>query len=214
MTISWPSLLRTARRLVRLTQEDFAADLGRSQSTVALWETGRRPVPPAVRRRVLDILAGYYHRQPTYETLVAQAAAAQNPVTLYRQGMFVQAANPTISAAWKDHRLDMIGACILPLYRAELHVLEMASSYFAAMLDGRSEVLSLSFNDRSVMMPQFLVRRTVTVYPLGEGRLLRLDDRFIGEAPGTALPPADLRILTADDVSDASSDRPGAATAN
>jgi len=200
MVMSWPSLLRTARRMVRLTQEDFAADLGRSQSTVALWETGRRPVPPAVRRRVLDIMAGYYHRQPRYEAVVAQVAAVQNPVTLYRQGMFVQAANPTIEAAWTDHRLNMIGACILPLYRAELRLSDMLEPYLLPMLDGRSEVLSISFNDRSLLMPHRLCRRTATVCQLGEGRLLVFEDRFIGEDPNPGLPPADLRLLTTDDA--------------
>lgn len=203
MTISWPSLLRTARRLVRLTQEDFAADLGRSQSMVALWETGRRPIPPAVRRRVLDILGGYYHRRPEYGALVAQVAAKPHPVTLYRQGMFVQAANPVISAVWRERRLDLVGNCILPLYRGDLRLLEFTETILLPMLDGRSGVLSVSFSDRSVMNPGLLVRRTATLYTIGEGRLLMLDDRVAGVAPGTDPPPADLRIVTIDDVSDA-----------
>ncbi|HYH18471.1 MAG TPA: helix-turn-helix transcriptional regulator [Azospirillum sp.] len=200
MTISWPSLLRTARRLVRLTQEDFAADLGRSQSMVALWEAGRRPIPPAVRRRVLDILAGYYRRRPEYETLVAHAATSPNPVTLYRQGMFVQSANPTMSAVWRCHQVDLVGNCILPLYRSELRVSEMLEQHVMPMLNGTSEVLSIAFNDRSVLMPQLLFRRTATVCRLGEGRLLIFEDRFVGSDPNPGLPPADLRILTADDV--------------
>ncbi|HEY0833472.1 MAG TPA: helix-turn-helix transcriptional regulator [Azospirillum sp.] len=203
MTISWPSLLRTARRLVRLTQEDFAADLGRSQSMVALWEAGRRPIPPAVRRRVLDILAGYYHRRPEYGALLSRAAASRNPVTLYRQGMIVEAANPTIQGLWRENRLDLVGTCILPLYRSELRALELLDQYIMPMLDGTSEVLSISFNDRSVVMPHLLVRRTALVYRLGEGRLLSFEDTFTREVPGTDLPPADLRVLTADDVGDA-----------
>ncbi|HYD64482.1 helix-turn-helix domain-containing protein [Azospirillum sp.] len=206
MVMSWPSLLRTARRMVRLTQEDFAADLGRSQSTVALWETGRRPVPPAVRRRVLDILAGYYHRQPTYGTLVARAAAALNPVTLYRQGMIVQAANPAMLGIWRKRGLDLVGAPIIPLYRTNLRAFEVAESHILPMLDGTSQVLSVSFYDRSLMDPQFVIRRTATVHTVGEGRLVALADCFIHEAPGTDLPVADLRIVTRDDVSDAAAD--------
>lgn len=200
MVISWPSLLRTARRLVRLTQEDFAADLGRSQSAVALWESGRRPIPPAVRRRVLDIMGGYYRRQPTYETVMKAASASENPVTLYRQGMFVQAANPTMSGVWRSHRMDLVGRCILPLYRPDLRVLDMLEPYILPMLDGTSEVLSISFNDRSVLMPQLLFRRTGTVFHVGEGRLLRFEDHFVGVDPNPGLPPADLRLLTMDDV--------------
>ncbi|HEY0833473.1 MAG TPA: helix-turn-helix transcriptional regulator [Azospirillum sp.] len=203
MTISWPSLLRTARRLVRLTQEDFAADLGRSQSMVALWEAGRRPLPPAVRRRVLDILAGYYHRRPEYGALLSRAVASRCPVTLYRQGMIIEAGNAAVQDLWRERRLDLVGTCILPLFRSDLRVAEILDSYVMPMLDGTSEVLSISFNDRSVVYPDVLVRRTNTVYRVGEGRLLSCEDVLYGRAPGTALPPADLRILTADDIADA-----------
>lgn len=202
MTISWPNLLRTARRMVNLTQEDFGADLGRSQSAVALWELGKRPIPPAVRRRVLDIHAGYYHRRPEYGALLAETTASLEHAAIYRPGLVIQAANSTLLSSWHELRLDLTGTSILPFLRTESRLLGVVEQYLLPMLEGRSEVISVSFLDRSLLLPGCLVQRNCTVYQVGAGRLLVSKDQLIRNDAGADLTSADVQVVTTDDTAE------------
>lgn len=187
--------------MVNLTQEDFAADFGRSQSMMALWESGKKPIPSAVRRRILDIMGGYYDKNPDYATMKAQVSASANPMAIYRPGMVFQLANNMIASHFeRKANINPIGESILPYLESDSYVLEMIESYYAPMLEGSSDVVSISFTERSVLAPKYIVRRTATVFVMGEGRLLLNDDRIIGVEESFAAPNPNLVVTTMDDV--------------
>ncbi|WP_448207475.1 helix-turn-helix domain-containing protein [Azospirillum sp. sgz302134] len=198
--MDWPTLLRTARRMVNLTQEDFGADLGRSQSLIALWESGKRQIPAVVRRRVLDIIAGYYPRQPEYKTLASLAVTSPHPVALYRQELIAHFANPFLESAWHENNVDLLGDSLFKIYGTNARIFEISEMYVLPMLRGKSDIIAVSYNDRSLMKPNLLVRRTATVYRVGEGRLLFAEDQILGENDRESLPAMELQVLTADDA--------------
>lgn len=52
-----PSLLRAVRENAGLSQEELAAKCGTSQSGVARWESGKRPIVETTLEKVADALS-------------------------------------------------------------------------------------------------------------------------------------------------------------
>lgn len=178
----WLTLLSTARRMANLTQEDFAADLGTSRSTLGHWENGRRPIPRHVKRRILDFMGGYYQKQPDFNQIFSSAEASGRFVTLYRQGAVVQDATTYAKQMWRrSMKSEMPGQAILPLMRNNMRFLEFYDKYYAKMLTSKTEIASVSYVDESLLRPGVLVKSFATSVAVGEGRILRLENIFLPE---------------------------------
>lgn len=198
----WLTMLNTARRMANLTQEDFAADLGVSRSMLTHWENGRRPIPPNVKRRVLDFMGGYYRRRPEYSRLLANAEADGQFVTLYRQGAIIQDATTYAKRTWrKSMDFEMCGQPILPLMRRNMRFLEFYEQYYAKMLAKKTEIISISYIDESLLFPERLVKATAIAVVMGEGRILRLENKFMPIEESRSLLNKDPEIIFLDDAS-------------
>lgn len=197
----WLTMLGTARRMMHLTQEDFAADLGISRSTLAHWENGRRPIPSAIKRRILDMMGGYYHRHPECKALLARAEASGAFITLYREGFIIQNATSYAKRTWfNSMKTEMIGQPILPLMRSSMHFLELAEKYYISMLKKKSEIISISYIDESLLFPDKLVRSVVTSCDVGEGRILCIEDCYLPENQDRGILNGRMSIINIDDV--------------
>lgn len=198
----WLTLLNTARRMANLTQEDFAADLGVSRSMLTHWENGRRPIPANVKRRVLDFMGGYYRRRPEYSSLLANAEADGQFVTLYRQRAIIQDATTYAKKTWrKSMNLEMCGQPILPLMRPNMRFLEMYELFYSKMLLKKSEIVSISYADESLLFPDRLVKATAVAVAMGEGRILRLENKYLPMEESRGILNKEPEIILIDDAS-------------
>lgn len=198
----WLTLLSTARRMANLTQEDFAADLGVSRSMLTHWENGRRPIPTKIKRRVLDFMGGYYRRRPEYGCLLANAETDGQFVTLYRQGAIIQDATTYAKRTWrKSMNFEMCGQSILPLMRQNMRFLEFYEHFYSKMLVNKSEIISISYVDESLLFPDRLVKATAVAVAMGEGRILRLENKFLPIEESRSILNKEPEIISADDAS-------------
>lgn len=197
----WATFLSDARRMANLTQEDFAADLGVSRATLAHWENGRRPVPSRVKRRILDFMGGYYRNRVEFKHMLANAEAPGAFVTLYQSGLIIRGATDYAQQTWKQARnSEMVGQHLLPLIHNNMKLLRFYEKYYKDMLSGRSEIVSISYHDWSLLFPDRRVKATATVIEVGEGRILRLENVYLSEQASRESRDDGIRIITMDDA--------------
>jgi transcriptional regulator with XRE-family HTH domain len=73
-TISIPTLVKSLRKRLRLTQEQFAHEVGVTFSTVNQWENGRRRPQPFLLNRLLEMKAAW--REGSAGSLTKEEAQA------------------------------------------------------------------------------------------------------------------------------------------
>lgn len=196
----WPSMLRTARSMMRLTQEDFAADCGVSRSHFAQWETGRKPLTRVMKRRILDIMGGYYRYRPEFKALHNQAESLKGFVTLYREGMIIQEATSRTKNFWLNSNCDqMLGQAIIPLLRHNMKSLEITENFLIKMFNKKSDIISISFSDQSLIIPQRYVKRAASIYTVGEGRVIYMEDTLLSP-DYYPVEENEVKIITMDDA--------------
>lgn len=197
----WSLLLNRTRRMANLTQEDFASDIGVSRATLAHWENSRRPIPSKIKRYILDYMGGYYKRRIEFNDILASADKSNSFVTLYQHGLIVQGASTFARKSWRLARNDeMIGQHILPMAPDSMKIAVFYEKYFNPMLLGRSDVVSISYFDESLLYDGWFARTVATVVKIGEGRLIHLENAIIPSGISEDLLLQQEKIITMDDV--------------
>ncbi|AWK86871.1 helix-turn-helix domain-containing protein [Azospirillum thermophilum] len=194
----WSNIVRALRRLHGLSRAQFASMIPVPADAVARWEEGQE-VPAAPAQAILrDMLSGHFHSHPTFLGIKAMVRATQQLSALYTPGMVVHALSRPLEGLFAEHRFDVLGTSMLP--RIAGRSSEMVETYVLPMLEGRSDILSLSFIDRGVADRTLILRQQLTIIPLDGIRVLATVGIPLHRSDDPDLPDADLRILTADDL--------------
>lgn len=197
----WSLLLNRARRMANLTQEDFASDLGVGRATLAHWENNRRPIPSRVKRYVLDYMAGYYKRRLEFTNILNGANNAGSFLTLYQHGLIVEGASSFARHSWSlAKNNEMVGQHVLPMAPQSMKLSKFYDKYFNPMLMGKSDIVSVSYFDESLLFPGWYAWASVTALNMGEGRLLCVENTIMPVGCSSDLLDQEEKIITMDDV--------------
>jgi len=183
----WGSLIRLSRRSLNLTQEDFAADFGKSRSLIAQWESGRRPVPSNIKRAAIDILGGYYknHSDIKYvidivDSFPSFASVLQNRhVGLYANRSFIGCWNAKMN-------VEYAGAAVLNHIPQDALVSVYSESHTIKMFEQNPQYVRLAIYERSVLVSDRYVVRDITRVNVGVGTVLLLRETLNENASGDA----------------------------
>jgi transcriptional regulator with XRE-family HTH domain len=181
MNIQWGSLMRLSRRALNLTQEDFAMDFGRSQSMVAQWESGRKVIPQHMRRKILDILSGYYKKQPDFVNIKSIVDNFDGFSSIQCQGHRGLYGNNTFISEWyRKMNTEYIGANILAHLPQDAKILELAESHTLKMLDGKSDFVKIVVHEKSILFNNRSITRKITPINIGVGTVILLQEKLGG----------------------------------
>ncbi len=198
----WSLLLNRTRRMANLTQEDFACDIGVSRATLAHWENNRRPIPPRVKRYILDYMGGYYKKRIEFGNIISSADNFGSFLTLYQHGLVVQGASSFARHSWAQTKnSEMVGQYVLPMLRQSMKLAPFYDRYFNAMLLGKSDIASISYFDESFLFPGKLVWASASIVEMGEGRLLSFENIIMPAGTNFELFHQKEKIITMDGVS-------------
>lgn len=196
----WPHIVRALRELHGVTPAQFAIMMATTEEAVGRWESGMNIPSPREQSLLRDMLTGHYRQHPTFVGIQAMVRSMGEKCTLYTPGMIVHTISPSLESWLRQHRLDLVGTSILR--RLAGLSLEMMERHALAMLNGNSDVLSLSYKDRAVANPCTVLQRRMSVVPMDGFRVIVLIDQPIYTDDGEGMPDLDLQVITADDVHD------------
>ncbi|QCO18618.1 hypothetical protein D3869_25730 (plasmid) [Azospirillum brasilense] len=196
----WPQIVRALRRLHGLTAAQFAVMLATTEETVARWESGAVLPDPREQALLRDVLTGHFRHHPTFLGLKAMVRSMNEKCTLYTPGLIAQAVSPPLARWIERHRFDIVGSSLLP--RIDGLTAEMMERYALPMLEGTSDVLSVTYNDRAVAFRNAVINRRLNVVPVDGVRVLVLVDRVLYLDDGRDTPDPDVHMLTADQLVD------------
>lgn len=196
----WPYIVRALRQLHGVSLAQFALMTALTEETVGRWESGRNIPDPREQALLRDMLTGHCRQHPTFVGLQAMVRSMGEKCTLYTPGMMVHTISPSLDDWLRQHRLDLVGTSILR--RLDGLSLDMMERYALPMLEGRSDVLSLSYKDRAVACRRTVLQRRMSVVPMDGVRAIVLIDQPILTDDGLGMPDLDLHVVTADDVHD------------
>ena len=196
----WPQIVRALRSLHGLTCAQFAVMLATTEETVTRWEAGAARPDPREQALLRDVLTGHFRHHPTFLGLKAMVRTMGEMTTLYTPGLIAQAVSPPLARWIEKHRFDIVGSSLLP--RIDGMTAEMMERYALPMLDGTGDLLSVTYNDRAVAFRNAVINRRLSVVPVDGVRVLVLVDRVLYRDDGQGMPDLDLRMLTADNLTD------------
>lgn len=191
----WPEFIRSYRRERGLTQTDLANLLRVDQATVSRWESGRQDPQPAMQT-ALRALFRELDWVPADQAIRALIKGHPGLASLIGDDLICRMASPRLSDYLQERGGSILGRPLPDIMTPR--TADMMEVYLKEMLRPSSVVLSLSYTDRAIFSP-FIVRRTWNVMRADTARMLVLQDHVLAESGGD-LPPAELSVLTLDDL--------------
>jgi len=183
----WGSLIRLSRQSLNLTQEDFAADLGRSRSLIAQWESGRRPVPQNIKREALDILGGYYKRHADIKHTIEIVDNFSGFASILQSRHVGLYANRMFTICWNAKMpIEHTGAPILKLVPQDALIVQFSDSHTLEMFERVSQFARIVIYEKSVLVEDRHLVRDITRVNVGVGTVLLLRETLIENPPGDA----------------------------
>ncbi|WP_207461803.1 hypothetical protein [Azospirillum sp. SYSU D00513] len=165
---------------------------------VQRWEQATDLPDTAAQATLRDLMTGHFKSHPTFLGIKALVQATGQMSALYTPGMIVHTVSSPLERLFASCRFDVIGSSMLSKFDGRAG--DMVEKYAIPMLEGRTDILSMSYTDRGIADPRMIVRQQVSVIPLDGVQVLVTVGHPLGTSASAEIPDLDLRITTADDV--------------
>lgn len=209
MQVSWSQYVRSYRTVHRMKQDEMAAVINVRQPSVSRWEKGTM-VPTVAEQIHYRAKLEEYARLRTLQRSVRPALVipptirallhASPASSLLDETITIRAVGLTTKKGFEQKGQSAIGARVLSLASENVH--RVVAEWRTELFKPGSPVLSVSYDDLSILFDGTITRRTWTAVDIGEDRRLVFNVDNIMHSPMSDLPPLNLSVLTTEDLDD------------